>query len=949
MKTLFKVLGIIVLVIFILILTIPFLFKGKIAELAKKELNNSVNATVEFSDIDLSLISNFPNFTLGIDDLSVTGKGEFANDTLADIDRLAVTIGLFSVIEGDNYLVKKVNVRSPRINVRVLENGKANYDITPPGDGTETKESADESDFNLELKKFEITNGTIIYHDESLATQVTMNDLQLSLSGNFSADATMINTNLTASALDVDYEGIEYLSGTRVMYQANIDADLKNDIYKLGKNELILNNLVIGFDGSVTLMDEGINLILSFDAPGNDFKSFLSLVPAVFTKDFDNITTSGELALNGSVKGMYYDDHLPSFDVNLAIEDAMFKYPDLPMAVKNIRIKANVTNPGGSADKTVIDIPTFTMTLGNNPIRASLLVKNPVSDPDIQAKVNGEVDLASVKDYYPLEGEEELSGVLVADITLNGKLSAIEQQQYNDFVALGSLLVKNLKYNTSALKETVNISTAQLNFSPRYLDLVSFEMNLGESDFSASGKIENYLAYALSDGTLRGNFTAESSYLNIDELLPKSSDQPEDEGEKDDRQPEGEPSSDVLEVPEKVDFDMNVEFGKLIYDKLELENVKGNILVRNETINLQKLRADIIGGQMEVSGSYSSAEISKPAFDLDFSLSGIEISESYNHFALIRKYLPLAKKTNGKFSASVSLNALLDSKMMPVYETMDGNGSFSTTKIYISELNTLTEIARALSYDELKSMELNEISLSFRFVNGKLITQPFNLQYKNISAQLEGWTSFDQSIDYLMTMNIPRKELGADANKLMDDLIKEAEKAGIDYELPETIKVGISIAGTLTDPKIKTDLKQSGSDLVKKAKEEIVKEVKKEVQQQVDNILAEADRQAKAIMDEANKQAKYFRENTDEAISKLNTEADKQANKLMEEAKKQGVIAELAAKEAVKKLREEADNQIEALRNDTDNQVNKIIDEAKKQANKIKQEARRRADALLEE
>jgi hypothetical protein len=945
MKTLLKVFAIILLILLAIIILLPFVFEGKIIEMAKKELNNSVNARVDFDDIDLSLIRNFPNFTIGIDGLTIIGKNEFENDTLAYIDNISITVGLFSVIKGDDYSVKKIVINSPNFNIKILDNGRTNYDIILPDTEPESTQANDESGFNLELKKFIINNGQTVYQDDELGLIATFNDLNVFLSGNLSSDATLITTNFNAESISVDYEGIRYLSDVKFRYKANIDADLQNEIYKLGRNELALNDLLIGFDGSVSMMQEGWNLILTFNAPSNNFKSFLSLVPVVFSKDFENIVTDGKMSIDGSIKGLYSDELLPSFNVNLTIDDAMFQYPDLPKAIQNINTKVNISNPGGKADRTIIDVSTFKMTMGNNPIQASLLIKTPVSDPDINAKIKGEIDLSSVKDYYPLEEKDVLSGAFVADITLNGKLSAIENERFDEFIALGSLLVKDMQYATPSVSHPIKISNAQLNFSPQYLDLVSFKMTTGESDLKASGKIENYLDYVFSDGVLKGSLSVSSDHLNIDQLMSKEADEEiaSTEGKEMDETEE----TGVLEVPKNIDFSLNAEFGKLIYDDLLLENVTGKVIIKKQEINLENLKSNLIGGQMKVNGKYSSANIEKPTFNLAFSLSGIDIQKSYEKFALIRKYLPLAKKTSGKFATYVNLSSTLDKNMMPVFETMNGNGTFNTSKLSIKELNTLIEIAKALYYDELKSMDLEKISLAYQFVNGKLITKPFNIKYKNINAEIEGWTGFDQRIGYLMNMNIPRKELGSGANKLVEELTKEAEKLGLKYELPENIKIGISIGGTLDKPKINTDLKESGSNLVKQAKEELEKQLRKELQAQADKIINEANKQAKAIMDEANRQANILRKNADDAIKKLNTETDKKANVLLEEAKKQGVLAELAAKETVKQLRKEADKQVQSLRNDADKKVDGLLNTAKTKSDKIKQEARKQADELL--
>ena len=147
---------------------------------------------------------------------------------------------------------------------------------------------------------------------------------------------------------------------TNVKYKADIEADLKNEIYKLSKNELKLNELAINFDGSISLVEDDINLVLTFNAPKTDFKNILSLIPAIYAKEFQTIATTGNLTLEGHVKGIYNENSLPAFTLSLSVDNGMFKYPDLPKAVTDIDIKTRISNRGGNADNTIIDISRFT-------------------------------------------------------------------------------------------------------------------------------------------------------------------------------------------------------------------------------------------------------------------------------------------------------------------------------------------------------------------------------------------------------------------------------------------------------------------------------------------------------------------------------------------------------------------------------------------------------------
>jgi len=533
-------------------------------------------------------------------------------------------------------------------------------------------------------------------------------------------------------------------------------------------------------------------------------------------------------------------------------------------------------------------------------------------------------------------------------VTVKGKLSSIENQNYNEFIALGSVLVQNLTYSSGTLSKPIEISSAQLNFSPQYLDLVSFKMKAGESNLTANGKITNYLAYSFNEGELSGKLTTKSTYFNIDELLVEEEEAIEEKPSEIGSE-EGEPSSGstVIEVPGMIDFTLSTNFDELVYDNIRMKNVKGKVTVKNEVLNLDNLQMDVVEGLMTVSGDYSALSSKEARVNLNFNLKELNIPKAYNQFAVMRTYLPVAKKTTGDFSAKFNLNTKLDGEMMPVYETMNGGGQLNTSKITVNDLNTLLQIAEALKFDKLKKLELDEFMVKFQFVDGKMAVKPFDLKYKNITANIEGWTSFNQSISYVMGLNVPRQELGADANKLMENMFAEVNKLGVNFTLPETISVDVLIGGTLTKPTIKTGLAEGGNNFIEKAKEELIKEISQEAREKAQQILAEADKQAKAIIAEAEKQANYLRTNADSAVVKLNAETDKQANALMAEAKKQGLVAELAAKEAVKQLRKEADKQIQSLRTDTDKQADAIIKTAKQTAKQIQDEAQKRADKLL--
>ncbi len=957
MKTFLKIIGIIIILIMALSFVLPIFFKGKIIELAKEEINKNINARVDFVDMDLSLFTNFPNFNLSIEGLTVVGKEKFQDDTLVSVNNINVTIDLMSVFKGENYEVKKISIIKPDVFVKVLEDGTANYDISVSADEEPIASSDTESSspFVMSLKYFEIVQGKIIYLDESLGMKLIMIGFNHSLSGDFSADQSTLKTITDIHSATLTYDGVDYLKDVALHYRANIDADLKNEIYTLKNNELKLNELAVAFDGSVSMLgNDDINLVLTFSTSKTNFKNILSLVPAIYSNDFKTIETSGMLSLNGNVKGIYNENRLPGFVMELAVENGMFKYPDLPKAVTDINILTKVSNKGGDADNTVIDISKFHLNMAGNLFDASMLMKTPVSDPDFKLNIKGNMDMATVKAFYPLEEGEQMTGSFVADITLKGKLSAIENEYYEQFTALGSILLKDLKYQTPMLGAALEITHAQLNFAPQYLDLVSFRSKIGKNDFNASGKVENYLPYFLKDKKLVGYLKTNSQFFNVSALMPEEevatgeglSQQVETETQQEEMS--------VVEVPGNIEFFLNSTFDTLIYDDLMLEQISGKLIVKDKKIIFDNLKMNALQGSIVMNGMYSTIIPEKPEIDFDLNIKNIDIQESYNTFAIVNKYIPIAKKVSGKYSVDFRMAGVVDSSMSVVYETLVGGGKLETSPVKIRDVNTLNQIADTLKYDKLKSMDIKKIMLEFGFVDGKIMVDPFDIKYNDIAGEISGWTGFDESIEYVMTLEIPRKEFGSAANSALENLVGEANKYGANFSLGETVPVNITIGGTLSKPVIKTGLGESGKSTAENVKEQVKEEIKKqkeelskEALEKANKLIEDADAEAQKLIKEAEKQAEKIRSESKNGAKQVRDEAEKQAKNLEAEGKKNGMIAEMAAKEAAKKVRKEADKQANNLTVEADKQAWQLVNTAKKQAADIKKNAQNEADRIL--
>ncbi|MBI5915301.1 MAG: AsmA family protein, partial [Bacteroidetes bacterium] len=153
-KRIFIGIGIFFLLVIGALIAVPFLFRDDIIAAVKQAANDNLNAKVDFENVDVSLLKSFPNVSIGLENYSVTGIEEFEGVKLIGGESFAITVDFWSAWDfGKVPLeIKSVTLDKPEINVIVLADGSANYDIAKPSTDTSTVETK----FQIQLREYAI-------------------------------------------------------------------------------------------------------------------------------------------------------------------------------------------------------------------------------------------------------------------------------------------------------------------------------------------------------------------------------------------------------------------------------------------------------------------------------------------------------------------------------------------------------------------------------------------------------------------------------------------------------------------------------------------------------------------------------------------------------------------------------------------------------------------------
>lgn len=557
----------------------PMIFKDQILANVKSSINGAVNAEVDFEDANLSFLRSFPDISLAVDDLTVTGIDTFAGKPLITADKLSVDIGFWSVVAGDGaYQIDEITVERPLINLLVLTPELANYLIVPESDPASSDENTAPATAQINLQRFEIKDGTFIYDDRTTETYLKIEGLDTEGDGDFTSSVFDLKTNSNANALTLTQGGVTYLNEVKTVADATINIDLNQSLYTFLENKVTLNALELVFGGSIDLEDNGDILFdLDYSAPANDFRQLWSLIPSAYTAGYEQVNTQGTFTLNGTVDGPYNGEkeQYPAFTVNTEIGGGSVKYPGRPVGITGIDAKIAVNSLSSNLDKMTVSINRFDFNLGGDPFKGRLLLATLLSDPQIDGKIDGKVDLAKWSQALPLEGVRELSGVLTANLVFDGlRQSLISSGLYDDLDLGGLISLTGFSYVTDELPP-VRIADLKADVNPKTITVDNFDGKLGRSDIKASGTINNPLAYFSPEQTMRGDLRVRSAFFDADEWMP--------EEEVAASASPAELNAGFIEeeagVFDRFDFNVDAEIGALNYAGYRPENLKaiGNI------------------------------------------------------------------------------------------------------------------------------------------------------------------------------------------------------------------------------------------------------------------------------------------------------------------------------------------------------------------------------------
>jgi hypothetical protein len=643
----------------------------------------------------------------------------------------------------------------------------------------------------------------------------------------------------------------------------NVAMQLKNETDNINNTSISIPDFKLDFGSNPISGRFFLSDLVSYTIDAA-LKGKLNLEELTSIFPIDGLALKGNLDVNAEAKGRYDSiaGVIPAIDAKLLLANGYVKSNEYPAPIENLNVNASIQNPNGNMNDFLVDLSQFGFDLEGEGVNGKMKVRD-FEKLIWDGEIKGGVDLKKILAIFPMEGMS-MEGRIQADIITKGSYEAVEAKKYNQLETRGNMNITDFMYQSVDIPQKISITRAKAEFTPEEIKLTQFDSKLGQSPLKASGYLSNYMNYLLADkGTLKGQLVLNSTSFNVNEWMTENTSADTTSSE-----------FTVIELPKNIDFTMSVAANEVIYDDMNLKEVRGNMSLKEGILRFSEASMKTLGGTIGLDGSYDPSELTAPKFSFKLDISDLSIAEAFKTFNSVKAFAPIAQNLTGKFNSTMDFTGKLGQDMMPILASLDGKGLLKVAETALKDSKILQEITSLTKLKDVNTLRLKNISIPISINNGVMDVKPFDVKLWDYQANVQGTAGFDGSINYLINMEVPAGKFGSQANALLAGITGNAADEN------STIPLSLNLTGTYNSPKVGLAGGSSIESLLANA-------LKSRATGEVQALQIQATQQFNATQDSLKKDLKLKAEVLQDSVKK---ELAKQGNvtkdKAVEEAKK---------------------------------------------------------------
>ena len=782
-----------VIAIFGISVSLVFIYEEEVVNLIIKELNKHLKTEVRIDpkNIDLTIIKSFPDCALEFKELTAMDAKEFeSQDTLLYAKRLALAFNIKDLFN-KNYTIKKIELSDAQCHLKIDKKGNANY-IVWKSDST----SSGNDSLKFALEKISLTAVDVTLKDSKHKIKLKTSVKELSFKGNFNEDNYTLISDGSAYVNLFQVEKVKYVQNKNVKF--DIEFDVTGSTYTIRKSETSINYTQLVSNGAFVIKDSLISLDVNFNGKNLDISSTLSLLPEKFQNQIHDYESDGEFYASGEC---HYKNGQPFIlKSDFGIKKATITYKEKNTTLTNVNLLGNITV---NENRSNLTLKNISASLNNNTFTGDVELTN-FKDPYLKLKLAANTKLEDLISFYPIDTLENLSGAINLNAEIEGLISEMKANAYSPSIkANGNAVIADLKATFKQTDKHINIPEGKLELNDRNVKVYNLKLIRGNSDVMLMGELPNFLAYLFDPKeplTVVAQVTSDK--IELEDFLFGAGKSSENA---------------AINIPDNLDFNVSIDVKHLTFAKFVADNIKGNMLLKNQKIALKEVSLNATDGEVKLNAfADASGENLKVSADCD--LTGLNIQKLFTQLNNFGQTTIQDNNLKGFVTAGIDFSGTWDKKLKADLNSINLTSSILIERGELIGFKPLESLAKYIDVNELKHIKFSTLQSAVEIKNRVITIPKTSIKSNAINLELWGKHTFENQIDYHIQLLL--SEIIAKRPKKNKEFDEELSLVENDPENRRS--VFIVMTGPIDNPTIKYDRKG--------AKEKIKEDIKQEKQ-----------------------------------------------------------------------------------------------------------------------
>jgi AsmA protein len=515
----------------------------------------------------------------------------------------------------------------------------------------------------------------------------------------------------------------------------NISAAIENIDIKA------LNNYVRGFVRLKNSKDFPIDAYLDALIRLSDIQQFYPL---------DSLEINGDLVMNIKSSGNYLPAKriFPKTQAVLKLDNGSLKTKYYPTSIDKINVDAMVQNKDGTFQDLQVDLKPVSFEFEGKPFVVKADLENFDNlRYDITSK--GTIDLGRIYRVFSREGID-VKGSIETDLSLKGTQADAVAGRLERLNNRGVLKVNDITLHSELYPLPFFIDKGIFRFHQDDMKFEEFRAKYGKSTVMLNGAVSNLFNYMAGKGPLKGNLQLRSDYILLDELMAYESDH---SSPRPDSLSAG--SSGVIIVPDDLDLRLIADVKNVDYNKLHINDVKGDVQINEGQIGLKQTGFTMAGAVTTMGATYRSVSPARAYFTYHVVMNDFDVKRMYKEVELFRELAPSAGQAEGIISLDYGLEGRLDDDMYPIMPSLKGSGVLGIKKVKMRGFKLFSAMGKETGKNEINDPDLSKIDFKTSIKNNVVTLERTKMKVAGFRIRIQGQTDFDGRIKLKCRLGLP--------------------------------------------------------------------------------------------------------------------------------------------------------------------------------------------------